>query len=257
MAEFKGFDKNFNLTGKVALITGSARGIGKAIAILFAEKGADIILVDIDNSVSEVADMITKMGGKALPLVYDITKAASVSEMVKKGVDRFGKIDILVNNAGTAVLDDAENLSEEGWDKTMDLNAKAPFLIAQAAGKVMIKNKYGKIINIASIADMVAIDKHAAYCASKAAVLLLTKVLALEWAEYGITANSISPGVTLTELGKKAWSGEVGETMKKLIPIGRFNDPQEIAAAALYLASDAANMVNGLDLVIDGGFVVK
>ncbi len=257
MGEFKGFDKNFSLEGRVSLVTGAAKGIGKAIALFFAEKGSDIVLVDIDEAVNEVADQISKMGKKALPLVYDITQIDNVNTIVKEAIAQFDKIDILVNNAGVAFVDYADILSEESWDKTMDVNAKAPFLMSQAVGKEMIKRKSGKIINIASIAGTIAIDEHAAYCASKAAVILLTKVLALEWAKHDITVNSISPTVTLTELGKKVWSGEAGENMKKLIPTARFNDPEEIAASALYLASDAANNVTGMDLIIDGGFTIK
>lgn len=257
MTEYKGFDKNFNIAGKVSLITGSAKGIGKAIALLFAEKGSDIVLVDVDKSVTNVAEQINKMGRKALPLIYDITKISNVNNIVKESVAQFGKIDILVNNAGITILDDAENLTEDAWDEVMDINTKAVFLMAQAVGKVMIKNNFGKIVNIASMAGTLAIDKHAAYCASKGAVVILTKVLALEWAEYGINVNCISPIVTLTELGLKVWAGEVGENMKKLIPTGRFIDPEEVAAGALYLVSGAANMVNGFDLIIDGGFSVK
>lgn len=257
MTKFKGFDKNFNIDDKVSLITGSAKGIGKAIALLFAEKGSNIILVDVDKSVTDVAEQINKMGRKALPLVYDITKVSNVNDIVKESVAQLGRIDILVNNAGIAILDDAEKLTDDAWDKVMDINLKAVFIMAQAVGKVMIKNNFGKIVNIASIAGTLAIDKHAAYCASKAAVISLTKVLAIEWAEYGINVNCISPTVTLTELGLKAWAGEIGEKMKKLIPSGRFVDPEEVAASALYLVSDAANMINGFDLIIDGGFSVK
>ena len=139
MTEYKGFDKNFNIAGKVSLITGSAKGIGKAIALLFAEKGSDIVLVDVDKSVTNVAEQINKMGRKALPLIYDITKISNVNNIVKESVAQFGKIDILVNNAGIAILDDAENLTEDAWDEVMDINTKAVFLMAQAVGKVMIK----------------------------------------------------------------------------------------------------------------------
>jgi len=257
MAEFKGFDKNLSLSGRVSLITGSAKGIGKAIALLFAEKGSDIILVDIDKAVTNVAEQINKMGRKSLPLIYDITKTSNIGSIVRESIDKFGKIDVLVNNAGVSFVDDAEKLTEEAWDKNMDVNAKAPFLMSQAIGKEMIKSKFGKIINIASIAGTLAFEKHAGYCASKGAVILLAKVLALEWAKYGINVNSISPIVTLTELGQRIWAGEAGENMKKAIPIGRFIYPEEVAASALYLASDASNAINGLDLIIDGGFSIK
>ena len=256
--EFKGFDKKFRLKNKVALVTGAASGIGKAIVKLFTEKGADIILVDILNDkMTEVAKGLQSFGSQTLCLDYDITQTDKVKELVKKSINKFGKIDILVNCAGVALLDSAEDISEKYWDKTMAVNLRAPFLLSKYVGQEMIKNNYGKIINIASQAGVIALDRHVAYCSSKAAIIGMTKVLALEWAEYNITVNAISPTVILTELGKKAWAGEVGEAMKKKIPIGRFGYPEEVAASVLYLASDAADMINGANLVIDGGYTIK
>jgi len=255
--EYKGFDRNFELKGKVAMVTGAARGIGKAIVELFAEKGADVILVDLLEEVKDVASAISKFGVEGLPLVADITRADSVKEVVEKSIEKFGRIDILVNNAGVVLLDDAENLPEEYWDKTMLVNLRAPFLLSQYVGREMIKGNGGKIVNIASQAGIIALDKHVAYCASKAAVIGMTKVLAIEWAEFNINVNAISPTVVLTELGKKAWAGEVGEEMKKKIPVRRFGYPDEIAAAALYLASGAADMVTGANLIIDGGYTIQ
>jgi len=256
--EYKGFDKNYGLDNKVALITGASKGIGKAIAILFAEKGADSILVDIDKAVKEVANDITKISIKCLSLIYDITKNKNVKKIVKDSLSEFGKIGILVNNAGASLVEDAEKITEEYWDKTMDVNAKAPFLLSQHVGREMIKRKYGKIINIESIAGEIAFEKNIAYCASKAAVILMTKVLALEWGKYNINVNSISPIFTLTEMGKKVWLGsEIGEIMRKKIPTGRFNYPEEIAAAAVYLANDATDMITGKNLVFDGGYSIQ
>lgn len=255
--EFNGFDKNFNLNNKVALVTGAARGIGKAIATLFAEKNANVILIDLLDEVKEVASSLEKLGVKTLPLVVDVSKTENIHKMVADSIKAFGKIDILVNCAGVVFLDDAENISEEYWDKTMAINLKAPFMIAQTVGKEMIKRQFGKIINIASQAGIIALDKHIAYCSSKAAIIGMTKVLATEWAEFNINVNAISPTVVLTELGKKAWAGEVGEAMKKKIPAGRFGYPEEIAASALFLASDAADMITGANLVIDGGYTIQ
>lgn len=255
--EYKGFDKNFSLSGKTALVTGSAKGIGKAIAKLFAEKGADIILVDMDESVKVTAEEIIKLGRKALPLVYDISKSSNIPKLVSEGLAKFGRIDILVNSAGVALLDDAEKITEEMWDKTIAINLKAIFILSQAVGKEMIKNKKGKIINLASIAGPIAFDKHTAYTASKAGVIGMTMNMAIEWAKYGINVNSISPIVTLTEMGRTVWVGELGESTKKVIPIGRFNEPEEIAAVAVFLASDATDMITGQNIVIDGGYSVK
>ena len=255
--EFMGYDKDFRLTNKVALVTGAARGIGNAIARLFAEKGADIILVDILDEVREASASISKFGRKGLPLVADISATENVKRAVEAGIREFGKIDILVNNAGVVYLDDAENLPEEQWDKTIAVNLKAPFIMAQTVGREMIKRTGGKIINIASQTGIVAVDKHVAYCTSKAGIIGLTKVLALEWAEFKINVNAISPTVVLTELGKKAWAGEIGEAMKMKIPMKRFGYPEEIAAVALFLASDAANMITGENIVIDGGYTIQ
>ncbi|HBE78582.1 MAG TPA: D-threitol dehydrogenase [Firmicutes bacterium] len=255
--EFKGFDKNFDLNNKVALVTGAARGIGKAIATLLAEKKANVILVDMLDEVKEVATSLEKFGVKTLPLVVDVGKTENIHKMVADSIKIFGKIDILVNCAGVVFLEDAEIISEEYWDKTMAINLKAPFMIAQTVGREMIKKKNGKIINIASQAGIIALDKHVAYCSSKAAIIGMTKVLATEWAEFNINVNAVSPTVVLTELGKKAWAGEVGEAMKKKIPAGRFGYPEEVAACVLFLASDAADMVTGANLVIDGGYTIQ
>ncbi len=139
----------------------------------------------------------------------------------------------------------------------MAVNLKAPFMLAQAVGKAMIAKRYGRIVNIASQASVVALDRHVAYCTSKAALVGMTQVLAAEWAEYGITVNAVSPTVVETELGKRAWAGEVGAAMKKKIPTGRFAQPEEIAIAVLYLASDAAAMVDGENFIIDGGYTIQ
>jgi NAD(P)-dependent dehydrogenase (short-subunit alcohol dehydrogenase family) len=255
--EFRGYDKNFRLAGKAALITGAARGIGKAIAQLYAEKGADVILVDQLDEVKDAAASIARSGSKTLPLTADITDTGNVTRIVEKSVREFGRIDILVNNAGIVLLDDAENLKEEDWDRTMSVNLKAPFIMAQCVGREMIKRGSGKIINLASQAGIIALDRHVAYSTSKAGIIELTKVLALEWAEFGINVNAISPTVVLTELGKKAWAGEVGEAMKKKIPVRRFGYPEEVAAVALFLASDAADMITGENIVIDGGYTIQ
>lgn len=255
--EFTGFDVNFSLQGKVALVTGAAKGIGKAIALLYAEKGADVILMDISDEVLNIEKDIQKLGRKTLVLKTDLTKRDKVTESVAHAIDMFGRLDILVNCAGVVFLDDAENLSDEYWDTTIAVNLKAPFVLSQLAARQMIKQKSGCIINIASQAGFIALDKHIAYTASKAAIIGITKVMAAEWAEYGIRVNAISPTVILTELGKKAWAGAVGDAMKKKIPAGRFGYPEEVAACAVFLASDAAGMITGSNLVIDGGYTIQ
>ncbi len=252
------FDKTFSLEGKVALITGAFQGIGRAVADLFAEKGSDLTLIDMNDAIGETAQEIAEATGRRIvPVTTDLTDFSAIKQITETALSEFGKIDILVNNAGVVLLEDAEKISEAYWDDTMAINLKAPFLLAQAVGNAMIEQGGGKIINMASQAGMIALDRHVAYCVSKAGIIEMTKVLAYEWGEYNINVNAISPTVVLTELGRKAWAGEVGEAMKKKIPIGRFCDPEEIAAAALYLASDASDMITGANLVIDGGFTIQ
>lgn len=252
---FKGFDKDFNITDKVAVVTGAASGIGKAMAELFSEKGAYVVLLDIKEEVKDVAAKINP--SRTLALQVDITKKENIEKTVAEIKKVYPKIDILANSAGVALLEKAEDLPEEYWDKTMELNLKGSFLMAQIIGREMIATGGGKIVNMASQASVIALDKHVAYCASKAAIVSMTQVLAMEWAPYNINVNAISPTVILTELGKKAWAGQVGEDMKKLIPAGRFGYPEEVAACALFLVSDAASLITGENLIIDGGYTIK
>ncbi len=251
------FDGAFDLTGKTAVVTGGAAGIGLAIARLFASRGASQVLVDISPAVTSVASGLPGGTARNAAVVADVTDAKAVDGIVSTAVSRFGGLDILVNNAGIVLLEKAEALSEADWDRTMAVNVKGPFLLAKAAGKVMISRKSGRIVNIASQAAFIALDRHLAYCTSKAAIVGMTKVLAMEWARYGITVNAVSPTVVETELGKKAWAGEVGEAMKKKIPVGRFGQPEEIAAAVLYLISGVSGMITGENLVIDGGYTIQ
>jgi NAD(P)-dependent dehydrogenase (short-subunit alcohol dehydrogenase family) len=255
--DYAGFDKDFGLTGKVALVTGAAAGIGRAIADLYVDKGADVVLVDLSPSVHDAARELAARGRKTLGIVADLTVTEAVQQAVGQALKEFGRIDILVNNAGAAFLDNAETLSEDDWDRTMAINLKAPFILSQLVGRAMISAGGGKIINVASQAGVIALDRHVAYCTSKGGIIMMTKVLALEWARHGITVNAISPTVTLTELGKRAWAGQVGEDMKRLIPVGRFAYPEEVAAVALFLASQAADMINGENVLIDGGYSIS
>lgn len=253
MKKFSGYNTNFSLDGKVALITGGAAGIGLAIAQLYVEKGAKVALIDKSDNVVMTAEKL----GNSIGIQCDITNSTAVSQMLEHVIEHYGRLDIVVNSAGIVALAPAENLSESDWDLTMNVNLKGTFLVCQAAGNVMINNGKGKIINMASQAGVIALDQHAAYCASKAAIIGLTQVLALEWSPKGIQTNAISPTIVMTELGKKAWEGEKGDEMKEKIPARRFADPSEIAACALFLASDASDMITGHNLVIDGGYSIQ
>jgi NAD(P)-dependent dehydrogenase (short-subunit alcohol dehydrogenase family) len=251
------FDGAFDLRGKTAIVTGGAAGIGLAIARLFASRGANQVLADVSPAVAAVAAGLPGGAARNAAVVADVTDSNAVDLIASTAVSRFGGIDILVNNAGIVLLEKAEALSEADWDRTMAVNLKGPFLLAKAVGKVMISRKSGRIVNIASQASVVALDRHVAYCTSKAAIVGMTKVLAMEWARYGITVNAVSPTVVETELGKRAWAGEVGEAMKKKIPAGRFAQPEEIAAAVLYLISGVSGMLTGENLLIDGGYTIQ
>lgn len=251
------FDRNFGVEGRVAVITGAAQGIGRAIAELYAAKGASLVLVDLKSDVKEAAEATRAIGARTITITADLADSKSIGMIVDRSVGEFGKIDVLVNNAGIVLLEDAETLPADYWDKTMAINLRAPFFLAQAVGRHMIENGGGKIINMASQAGLVALDRHVAYCASKAAIISITKTLAAEWGEHNINVNSISPTVILTELGKKAWAGEAGDEFRTKIPVGRFGYPEEVAAVALFLASDASNLISGENVVIDGGYTAQ
>ena len=249
------FEQAFDLSGQVALITGGASGLGLAVAELFADRGAHLVLLDLSENVHAVAQ---RLPGEHLGVACNVADVAQLGAAVARAVERFSRLDILVNNAGVALLDRADAVKESDWDKTMAINLKAPFFLAQAVAAVMKEQASGgRIVNLASQASVIALERHVAYCASKAALVSMTQVLAVEWAPMGITVNAVSPTVVETELGKKAWAGDVGEAMKKKIPTGRFAQPAEIAAAILYLVSGHAGMITGENLIIDGGYTVQ
>lgn len=255
MIAYKGTDANFSLEGKTAIITGGAAGIGFATAEFFAKKGVNLVLADLSPGVDAAAK---KIGPAHIGVPGNVCDAGYRKSVIAAGVKAFGKIDILVNCAGIAALEKAETLSAETWDKTIAVNLTASFMMAQAFGAYLIEKKLpGCIVNIASQAGVIALDKHAAYCASKGGVISMTQVLALEWGKYGIRVNAVSPTVVLTELGHKAWDGPVGDAFKKEIPAERFAEPEEIAAVIAFLCSDNAAMINGHNLLIDGGYTIK
>lgn len=247
---------DFSLAGKTAVVTGAASGIGAAIAEAFAAKGATVALLDMNLDAAGLK--AGSLPGEARAFACNVTDPDSIAAAVAEVTAAFGGIDILVNSAGIVDLAPAEDLSRTAWNRTIEVNLTGSFLMAQAVGQAMIaQGRGGRIINLASQAGSVAIEGHVAYCASKFGILGVTKTLALEWGRHGITVNAISPTVVMTDLGRKAWEGAKGEAMKGQIPVGRFAEPEEVAAAAVFLASDAAAMINGADLLVDGGYTVR
>ena len=246
----------FNLEGKTALITGGAAGIGNMTAEYFLSQGANVILADLNPDVSAVAEAMG--GAKAIGVAGNVCDEAYRAEVIRRGVEAFGKIDILVNCAGIVALENAETISADYWNNTININLSGSFFMAQAVGKYMIDNGVkGSIVNIASQAGVIALDKHVAYCAAKGGIIAMTKVMALEWGEYGIRVNAVSPTVVLTALGHKAWDGPVGDAFKKEIPAERFAEPEEVSSVIAFLCSDAAAMITGHNLLIDGGYTIK
>ena len=249
------FDKVFNFNNKIIVVTGGASGIGEAISKAFAAQGATVAVVDLEES--KAMKIAEELGNSSRGFACDVANYESVNNVAAAIQDVYKKVDVLVNSAGIVALAPAENLSLDTWNRTININLSGTFFMSQAIGKLMLSQGSGKIVNMASQAASIALDEHAAYCASKFGVLGITKVLASEWAGRGINVNSISPTVVLTELGKKAWDGPKGDALKKLIPTGRFALPEEIAASALFLSSSAADMINGADLLVDGGYTIR
>jgi NAD(P)-dependent dehydrogenase (short-subunit alcohol dehydrogenase family) len=255
MIAYKGADPNFSLKGKTAIITGGAAGIGYAAAKFLAGKGVKLVLADLDSGTDSVAK---KLGPDNIGFTGNICERAYRKSVLDRALAAFGRIDILLNIAGIAPLEKAESYREEDWDRTMAVNLKASFMMAQLIGAYWIEHKQdGCIVNMASQAGVIALDKHVAYCTSKAGLISMTQVLAFEWGKYGIRVNCVSPTVVLTELGRKAWDNPAGDAFKKEIPAGRFAEPDEIAGVIAFLCSDAAAMITGHNLLVDGAYTIR
>lgn len=244
------------LKGKVAIITGAGRGLGRAFSLALAKEGCHCAIVDIDKTVADkVSKEVQSFGCNAISIEADVSNSDDVKQMINKVVDKLGEVDILINNAGIFVFNDAKDLSDDDWNKTIDINLKGTFLCCKHVLKSMRKNKGGKIINIASLSGKAGVPGMIAYCASKAGVISLTKTLAIEWAKYNININTLIPGFTMTEGNIMAWrdNPEGFKRYMKRIPLSRAAQPEEIAKAAIFLASNDSDYLTGQELIIDGG----
>ncbi|OIO63392.1 hypothetical protein COY26_02770 [Candidatus Woesearchaeota archaeon CG_4_10_14_0_2_um_filter_33_10] len=246
-----------NLKNKVAIVTGSRRGIGKAIALALAKAGANIVVSDINlDDCNKLVEEIKAINGNALAVKTDVSNPEDVSQMINLTTEKFGKVDILVNNAGIYMQKSLTDVTEQDFDRTLDINLKGVFLCSKAVVPEMIKQGKGKIINIASIAGQVGFANSSAYCASKGAIINITRELALELAQYKINVNAIGPGVIETDMTKDLLEDKATkETLLANIPLSRIGKPEDIANAALFLASDNSDYITGITLFVDGGWL--
>jgi len=250
----------FTLSGQVALVTGAARGLGRAISLALANAGADIALGlrNLDADAGLVAE-IAKLGRKVLPLQMDVSRMDQILRAVDSAATEFGQIDILVNNAGIAPENLAENVREEDFDATLAVNLKGTFFASQAVGRIMIRQKSGKIINMSSQAGFAALPAESIYCMTKAGVAHLTKCLAVEWGKYGITVNAVAPTFIHTPGTESALADATfrADTVERIAALHRIGEPMEVAGAVVFLASPAASLITGETILIDGGWTAR
>jgi NAD(P)-dependent dehydrogenase (short-subunit alcohol dehydrogenase family) len=256
MNDFPGFQLN----GQVALVTGAARGLGRAIALAMANAGAQLALGMRDlNSTAGLPEAIQALGKTALPLQMDTAELSQIDASVEKVVDHFGRIDILVNNAGIAPDNNAENVTEQDFDRTLAVNLKGTFFACQYAGRHMIRQKSGCIVNMSSQAGFVALPSESVYCMTKAGIAHLTKCLAVEWGQHGIRVNAVAPTFIRTPGTEPALADPQFEAdvRERIAALHRIGEPMEVAGAVVFLASRAASLITGQTLLIDGGWTAR
>ena len=250
---------DFRLDGQVALVTGASKGIGWDLAKALADAGASVAVAARDQaSLERLADEIRADGGEALAVELDVRDIAGISTAFAQVREHFGSLDVLVNNAGLGANHPAVDITESDWDEMMDVNLRGLFFACQAAGRIMLAQGHGRIINMSSQAGVVGIREHAVYSASKGGVNLLTKVLALEWSNRGVTVNAVAPTFIYTPgTAERLDQPEYLAGVLDRLPIGRVGTTTDVAGAVLYLASPAGGMVSGHVLVVDGAWTAQ
>ena len=247
------------LKNKVAIVTGAGSGIGRSIALTFAREGAKVVVADLnEKGGSETADLVKKEKGEAIFVKVDVSQAKNIEQMVEDCLKEFGRVDILVNNAGIVKTSPLHETTEEDWDKILGVNLKSVFLSSKKVLPIMLSQGKGKIINVASIAGLVGFSNLGAYCASKGGIIALTREMALEYAPQKINVNCIAPGIIKTAMTKEMLADPATkQSFESSTPYPRLGEPEDIAQAAVYLASDESDFVNGEILVVDGGWITK
>ena len=248
--------ERFSVAGKKALVTGGSKGIGVDIAIVLAQAGADIAVVGRDVAgLEKTAKAVEAEGRECVIIPADLATVNGCEFVVNVALDEFGTVDILVNNAGIARVDKLLDASVEDWEDVQAVNLRAPFILSKSIAPNMIEQKSGKIINISSQAGVIALEEHAAYCASKGGLNMLTKVMAAEWSRYNVQCNAVCPTIILTPMAQQVWSdpAKSGPMLEKT-PLRRFGQPIEVADLVLFLASPASDLITGETILIDGGF---
>ena len=250
----------FDLDGRTALVTGASRGLGAAIALALANAGADVALgVRDPSTAADLVARIEAMGRRAVAVRMDVLDLGQITSAVDEVVDRLGRLDILINNAGASPEDPAEVVTEANFDLTMGVNVKGTFFASQAAGRVMIRQGFGRIISLSSQAGFVALPTESVYCMSKAAIAHLTRCLAVEWGSHGITVNAVAPTFIRTPGTAAALADPTfeAEVMDRIAGLHRIGEPVEVAGAVVFLASPAASLITGHTLLIDGGWTAR